>query len=86
MPHFIRENFLCPFSAFICNVPTVPKFEVGEKANFTILDPDEVWTVNVSKFKSKSRNSPFDKKLLTGKPVGVINKKKMYYNDLLTNI
>ena len=59
----------------ILNIPT-PKLEEGEEANFTILDPDEVWTVDVSKFKSKSRNSPFDKKLLTGKPVGVINKKE----------
>ena len=69
----------------ILNIP-IPKFEEGEEANLTILDPDEVWTVDVSKFKSKSRNSPFNKKLLTGKPVGVINKKKIFYNGSFTNI
>ena len=57
-----------------------------EEANFTILDPDEVWTVDVSKFKSKSRNSPFNKKLLTGKPAGVINKKKMFFDGAFTHI
>jgi len=61
----------------ILNIP-VPKFETGEIANFTVIDPDLVWTVDISKFKSKSKNSPFDKKLLTGKAIAVINKEKMY--------
>jgi dihydroorotase len=69
----------------ILNLPLI-KCSVGEKANFTILDLDAVWTVDMSKFKSKSRNSPFDKKLLNGKSVGVINKSKMYYNDELIDI
>ncbi|MGB5288385.1 MAG: dihydroorotase [Ignavibacteriaceae bacterium] len=61
----------------ILNLP-IPKFEVGALANFTILAPELVWTVDISKFKSKSKNSPFDKRLLTGKAVAVINRKKMY--------
>ncbi len=64
----------------------VPKIEEGEKANLTIFDPDAIWTVDVSKFKSRSKNSPFDKRLLTGKPVAVINKSKMFYQDKLTQI
>jgi dihydroorotase len=64
----------------ILNLP-VPKFEVGEIANFTIIDTDHVWTVDISIFKSKSKNSPFDKKLLTGKAIAVINRKKMFYDD-----
>jgi len=52
----------------ILNLP-LPKFKAGETANFTILDPNEVWTVDISKFKSRSVNSPFDKRLLTGKAV-----------------
>lgn len=59
----------------------VPAIKVGEMANLTIFDPDEVWTVNINKFKSKSRNSPFHNKLLTGKSVAVINNKKMYIDD-----
>ena len=60
----------------ILNLP-VPKFEAGESANFTLIDPDEIWTVDISKFKSKSVNSPFDKRLLTGKAIGVINNRLM---------
>jgi len=65
----------------ILNLP-IPKFDVGELANFTIIDPNFVWTVDISRFKSKSKNSPFDKKLLTGKAIAVINRKKMFYDDL----
>jgi dihydroorotase len=61
----------------ILNIP-VPQIKVGEKANLTIFDPDEIWTVDIKKFKSKSKNSPFDKRLLTGKSVMVINNSKMF--------
>jgi dihydroorotase len=64
----------------ILNIP-IPKFEAGQPANFTILDLDEIWTVDLSKSKSKSKNSPFDKKLFTGRAVAVINKGKMFYQD-----
>jgi dihydroorotase len=64
----------------ILNIP-IPKFEIGSIANFTIIDPDLVWTVDISKFKSKSKNSPFDKRLLTGKAIAVINRKKMYADN-----
>jgi dihydroorotase len=69
----------------ILNIP-VPKIEVGESANLTIFDPDLVWTVEVNKFKSKSKNSPFDKKLLTGKAIGVINQSKIYFDEQFQNI
>lgn len=64
----------------ILNIP-VPQIKVGEKANLSIIDPSMIWTVDVSKFKSKSRNSPFDKRLLTGKSIAVINNCKMFYED-----
>jgi len=64
----------------ILSIP-IPKFKIGEEANFTILDLDEVWTVDISKFKSKSINSPFNRRLLNGRAIGVINKKKMFYQD-----
>jgi len=69
----------------ICNI-SIPKFEVGESANFTILDLNLIWTVDIKEFKSKSRNSPFDKRLLTGKSVGVINNGKLFYNDEMISI
>lgn len=69
----------------ILRIPT-PKIEIGEKANLTIFDPNLVWTVDSSKFKSKSKNTPFDKKLLTGKAIAVINNNKMLYQGTYTNI
>ncbi|MBK9098876.1 MAG: dihydroorotase [bacterium] len=69
----------------ILNLP-VPKFQIGEIANFTIIDPNLVWTVDITKFKSKSKNSPFDKRLLTGKSVAVINQRKMFFDNQFINL
>lgn len=69
----------------ILNLP-VPAIKEGEVANITIFDPEMIWTVDISKFKSKAKNSPFDKRLLTGKSVAVINKSKMFYEDNFKSI
>ncbi len=69
----------------ILNLP-VPIFSEGQPANLTIIDPDIVWTADISKFKSKSKNSPFDKRLLTGKSIAVISKNKMFYEDKFINL
>jgi len=42
---------------------------VGASADITVFDPDAEWTVDVKKFKSKSRNSVLDGVTLIGKPV-----------------
>lgn len=42
---------------------------VGAPADITVFDPDAEWTVDVNKFKSKSRNSVLGGVTLTGKPV-----------------
>jgi dihydroorotase len=64
----------------------VPQINPGEIANLTIFDPELIWTVDVSKFKSKSKNSPFDMRLLTGKSVAVINNHKMFFEDRFFDI
>lgn len=69
----------------ILNIP-VPQIKKGEPANLTILDLNIVWTVNKFKSFSKSINTPFDKKLLTGKSVGVINKQQMFFDGKFQNI
>lgn len=69
----------------ILNQP-IPQFKEGEVANFTLLDIDEVWTVDISKFKSKSKNSPFDKRLLTGKAIGVVNDKRMLFGGIFFDL
>jgi dihydroorotase len=43
--------------------------QVGAPADITILDPDQSWTVDVQQFKSKSRNSPFHGREMTGRAV-----------------
>jgi dihydroorotase len=52
----------------------VPRIQPQEKANVTLLDPELEWVVDSNRFKSKSRNSPFHGRRLTGKAVGIINK------------
>ena len=69
----------------ILNIP-VPEIKEGAIANLTILDVDLVWTVDKKKFLSKSSNTPFDKKLFTGKSIGVINKGMMYLDGSFTKI
>lgn len=65
----------------ILGLPQV-KIAEGEIANLTLLDPNSEWIVDAKKFKSKSRNSPFIGWKLKGKPLGVINKGKVYWSDL----
>jgi dihydroorotase len=69
----------------ILNIP-IPQIKEGEKANLSIIDLEAVWTVDKSKFFSKSINTPFDKKLLTGKPLGVINNNKMFIDGHFSEI
>ena len=56
----------------------IPQIKEGELVNITILDPDVIWTVDKTKFKSKSVNTPFDKRLLTGKSIALINKNQIF--------
>ena len=56
----------------ILSLPQI-KFAEGEKANMTLLDPTLEWTVDISSFRSKSKNSPFHGYRLKGKAIGVVN-------------
>lgn len=62
----------------IVNLPEI-RIAEGEQANLTIFDPAAEWIVDVQAFKSKSKNSPFGGRKLTGKPVGVINNGEAYW-------
>ena len=44
----------------------------GETANLTIIDPDETWTVDAARLRSRSKNTPFDGWNLIGRPVGTL--------------
>jgi dihydroorotase len=65
----------------ILHLPLV-KIAEGEKANITIFDPNMEWIVDIEKFKSKSKNSPFQSKKLKGKPLAVFNSNQLIYSTL----
>ncbi len=56
------------------------RIEEGQPANFSLLDLAAQWTVDVNTFKSKSRNSPFHGRVLTGKPLGIFNNGQLVLN------
>ena len=62
----------------ILNLPEI-RIAEGQTANLTIFDPAAEWIVDVQAFKSKSKNSPFGGRKLTGKPVGIINNGEAYW-------
>lgn len=65
----------------ILGLPQVRMTE-SEVANLTIIDPASEWVVDARKFKSKSKNSPFIGWKLKGKPLGIVNKGKIYWSSL----
>lgn len=58
------------------------RIKVGEKANLTILDTKAKWKVDINKFKSKSRNTPFEGYDLECKPYCVINNNQIIFSKL----
>ncbi|HET9220432.1 MAG TPA: dihydroorotase [Terriglobia bacterium] len=53
----------------------------GSDAHLTILDPGRQWKFDVTRSRSKSRNSPFDGWQLKGKAVGTIVGGRVVYED-----
>jgi dihydroorotase len=49
-------------------------FRKGEKANFTVIDPDTEWTVTAGSIHSKSSNTPFLGRTLKGRAKGICHK------------
>ena len=60
----------------------IPKIAEGEKANLTIFNPNEEWTVDTAKFKTMSLNTPFEGYELQCKPVAVLNNDQVVWSDL----
>lgn len=72
-----KVQFLAVNPRRIFDLP-VPEIKEGEKANLTLFDPETSWIFEEDRVHSKSKNSPFIKNKLIGKPLGIINKSQFY--------
>ena len=54
--------------------------EEGEKAELTLFQPEEEFTFTKKMVLSKSKNSPFYNRKLSGKVIGIINDGKVVLN------
>jgi dihydroorotase len=58
----------------------MPVIDIDAKANLTLLDPNAAWTLDEETNLSKSKNSPWWGKSLTGKAVAVFNNNKHWFD------
>src|SRR5262245_24925093 len=69
------KRFVELYSTNAAKIIGLPRGIAEKKpANLTIFDPNRDFTVRVSDFKSKSRNTPFDGWTLRGSPMATIYK------------
>lgn len=55
-----------------------PKIQIDKTANLTIIDPNAEWTVDKTKLKSRSKNTPFHGWKLTGEVLYLFNNGYFY--------
>ncbi len=60
------------------------RFVKNQPASITIFDPTVEWVVDKRKFKSKSRNTPYDKWDLAGKVFALYNKGLWWQSNLIS--
>ncbi|MDT8391840.1 MAG: dihydroorotase [Lentisphaeria bacterium] len=76
-------DLIAKFTIGPCVVLGLPygTLTIGRPADITILDLDAAWTIDVTTFKSKARNSPFDGWQGRGKAVGTLVGGAWVYRD-----
>jgi dihydroorotase len=65
---------------------SIPKgtLKIGSDADITVIDTKKKWRVDINKFRSKSRNSPFNNWELEGKAVLTIISGEIKYGSSFT--
>lgn len=53
----------------------------GAPADVTLIDPERIWTIDAEQFRSKSRNTPWNKRTVRGKAVGTLVDGVWKYRD-----
>ncbi|MBW3577067.1 MAG: dihydroorotase [Actinobacteria bacterium] len=53
----------------------------GRPANLTVIDPEARWTVDARRLRSRSRNTPFDGRKLTARPVHTLLRGRFTLRD-----
>jgi len=69
-PHLIGMMTINP--AQLCTLDNKGTLTPGADADVTIIDPTMAWTIDVNKFKGKSRNCPFHNRPVIGRAVTTI--------------
>lgn len=64
----------------------IPEIKEGNEANLTLFSPSRKWIFNSATSMSKSTNSPFFGKELTGKVMGVFNQGKYILEESLVKV
>jgi len=68
-PEMIRKMTINPAEVLGIDRGTL---QLGRTADVTVIDPGAEWTIDIAKFKTKSRNSPYHGWKVTGKAVATI--------------
>ena len=58
--------------ADLCGLTSKGRLTAGADADVTIIDPKAEWTIEVDRFRSRSRNSPYDGWNVTGRAIATI--------------
>jgi dihydroorotase len=89
LTHLVRPGVLSLHAALRCmssqpaTLLGIPggRLEVGEPADVVLLDLNRSWIVDPATFASKSRNTPFGRWELVGKPVMTLVAGEIKYTD-----
>jgi dihydroorotase len=81
VPQLSPERLVELFSTNARKIFDLPGVSITKNAvaALTLFLPEKKWSTD--KFRSRSKNTPFAGKELTGKPVGIINKDSLFLNE-----